>query len=501
MKNPNRSDSYEITDNIREGDPLLAEILRDCYETISSREQDGDLTIFENGLKGIIELATLDKKQVVERQSEGILKAFNRLLVKKKENSLVQSEQAIFERIQGLFYIKIFSEEGDISQRIGDYAESIMRLDYSQKLPNFSVEGVSKNLFNYFGFALESISESMSFATFSKKSINAYFETEPNVVMVVTDNNYNIRSINNSGELIFETEHFEVEGKPLKTLIPELGTEQILALGNKSCLKEPLLLQTEKYGLRKVELSCLACDNEDEMAEYVFILNFNNSNFNAAANLHENFNIVSNVIGGLNDLRNTSLDDNNSQNVAVLLQNLYKIKENLGSELLNENPLKNHSEVIDFNLMLKQLSDEVHYLIESDHVDLTIRNKTLIPFSTNYSTLFSIIKNLVLNAINFQDQNKRNATVLIEIEDQAETVSIKVTDNGIGIDNSILESIFEKGFTTSQSGNNFGLGLYFAKQKLANLGGEIQVQSVLLKGTTFDILLPRKHNLSAFSIQ
>ncbi|NOQ73223.1 MAG: hypothetical protein GQ574_14545 [Crocinitomix sp.] len=498
MKNPNNSDSYDITANIREGDPLLAEILRDCYETIASREQDGNLTIFENGLKGVIELATLDKEQVVERQSEGILNAFNRLLAKKKENSLVQSEQEIFDRIQGLFYIKIFSEEGDISQQIGDYAESIMRLDYSQKLPNFSVEGVGKNLFNYFGFALESISESMSFATFSKKSVNAYFETESNVAMVVTDSNYNIRSINNTGELLFETEHFEIEGKSLKTLIPELDPEQILAFGNKNCLKEPLLLNTEKYGLQKVELSYLACDSEDELPEFVFILNFNNSSFNAIANAHENYSIVSNVIGGLKNLRATSQDENCAQSTSIMLENLHKLKESLGAELLNENQLKNLSEVIDFNLMVKQLIDEVQYLIDLDQVNLTITNKTVIPFSANYSTLFSIIKNLVLNAIYFQDRNKNNATVSIEIEDKNEFISINVTDNGIGIDNNLFETIFEKGFTTSQSSNNFGLGLYFTKQKLAYLNGDIHVESTPLKGTTFNILLPRKHMLSAF---
>lgn len=337
MKKPNNSDSYEIMENIQEGDPLVAEILRDCYETISSREQDGNLTIFENGLKGVIELATIDKKQVAERQSKGIFNAFNRLLNKKNENSLVQSEQEIFDKIQGLFYIKIFSEEGDISKRIGDFAESIMRLDYSQKLPDLSVEGVSKNLFNYFGFALESIAESMSSTTFSKKSINAYFDTEPDVLMLVTDRNYNIRSINKFGEFLFQTEHFEIEGNSLGTLIPELGSEKISALGSKNRIKEPLVLDTEKYGIRKVELSYLICDNEDEVSEFVFILNFKDSKFEALSKLRENYSVVNKVIDGINNLRQTSLDQKGIENTSEILQNLHKLKDNLGAELPSDN--------------------------------------------------------------------------------------------------------------------------------------------------------------------
>ncbi len=498
MKNPNNSDSYDITANIREGDPLLAEILRDCYETISSREQDGDISIFENGLKGMIELATLDKEQVIERQTEGIFKAFNRLLDKKKENNLVQSEQEIFDKIQGLFYLKIFSEDGDISKRIGDYAESIMRLDYSQKLPNFSVEGISKNLFNYFGFALESIAESMSSATFSKKSINAYFETQPNVVMVVTDKNYNIRSINKAGEFLFDTEHFNVEGKPISTIIPELNAEQISAYGEKNCLREPLVVHTEKLGLRKTELSYLTCDHEDEIQEFVFILNFKNLDFDAAANLYENYNIVKNVIGGINNLRNTTQDENSIQNSAVLLQNLLKLKENLVTELLNEDQFKNYSEIIDFNVLLQQLSDEVQYLINSDQVNLTLVNKTHLTFTSNYSILFSIIKNIVINAISFQDENKNDATVLIEIQDQDDAISIKVNDNGIGIDNDLLHTIFDKGYSTSDSISNFGLGLYFTKKYVNYMQGEIEVKSTLSKGTTVNVLIPRKRNLSSF---
>jgi hypothetical protein len=493
MKKPNTVDSYEITDNIREGDPLLAEILKDCYETISSREKDGDLTIFENGLKGIIELATIDKEQVLVRESEGVLKAFNRLLDKKTENNLIQTEQDIFEKIQGLFYIKIFSEEGDISRKIGDFAESIMRLDYSQKLPTFSVKGVSKNLFNYFGFALESIAESMSSATFSKKSVNAYFETLPNIVMIVTDKEYNIRSINSAGEVLFDCDALELEGELLQNLIPEFEANQISTFINNNSIKEHIVIETEKYGSREIEASFLSCDNDDEVPELVFILNFKDIKIDSSAKLYENFGLVGNVIGGVKKLRNASLDEVGIDQTTILLENLYKLKENLGTELLNAQEANNQLEVIDFNVMLKQLSNEIRYLIDIDQVDMTISNKTCRPFCSNYSILFSIIKNLLINAIHFHDPNKSHASVVVEIEDRDDSISIQVKDNGIGIDNTFFNTIFEKGYTTAQNDNNLGMGLYFVKKNIICLGGDIQVVSEPSKGSTFNILLPRKH--------
>ncbi|MCU0073848.1 GAF domain-containing protein [Pseudomonas koreensis] len=72
-----------------------------------------------------------------------------------------------------------------------------------------------------------------------------------------------------------------------------------------------------------------------------------------------------------------------------------------------------------------------------------------------------------------------------------EFVGISLTDTGGGIPPSILEKIFEPFFTTKDVSKGTGLGLSqvygFAKQS----GGDVDVQTVLGKGSVFTLYLPR----------
>ena len=70
-------------------------------------------------------------------------------------------------------------------------------------------------------------------------------------------------------------------------------------------------------------------------------------------------------------------------------------------------------------------------------------------------------------------------------------IAISVTDTGTGIASDILERIFEPFFTTKAVGKGTGLGLSqvfgFARQS----GGEIHVETLAERGTTFTMYLPR----------
>jgi CheY-like chemotaxis protein len=68
-------------------------------------------------------------------------------------------------------------------------------------------------------------------------------------------------------------------------------------------------------------------------------------------------------------------------------------------------------------------------------------------------------------------------------------VRIAVTDNGRGMDQSILGRIFEPFFTTRSSGN--GLGLATVREIVASHGGALHVESRLGQGSRFEIWLPR----------
>jgi two-component system NtrC family sensor kinase len=65
-----------------------------------------------------------------------------------------------------------------------------------------------------------------------------------------------------------------------------------------------------------------------------------------------------------------------------------------------------------------------------------------------------------------------------------------VADNGAGIPPEYQDRLFTPFFTTKPRGQGTGLGLYIVKEIVEDLGGRIEVQSVVDEGTTFRILFP-----------
>jgi len=70
-------------------------------------------------------------------------------------------------------------------------------------------------------------------------------------------------------------------------------------------------------------------------------------------------------------------------------------------------------------------------------------------------------------------------------------VTIKVSDNGNGIPQKVLDKIFQPFFTTKPTGQGTGLGLSLSYDIVKAHGGEIKVETEEGEGTTFTIILPK----------
>ncbi len=110
------------------------------------------------------------------------------------------------------------------------------------------------------------------------------------------------------------------------------------------------------------------------------------------------------------------------------------------------------------------------------------------------SSLKSIISNLINNGI--ESFGRKSGVITIGLTSQGDYNVIKVSDKGLGISPATKEKLFSKGFTTKKNGN--GLGLFNAKQDLEAVGGTISFDSIVGKGTTFTITLPKSETPATF---
>ncbi|MFD3447159.1 DcuS/MalK family sensor histidine kinase [Microbacteriaceae bacterium 4G12] len=127
-----------------------------------------------------------------------------------------------------------------------------------------------------------------------------------------------------------------------------------------------------------------------------------------------------------------------------------------------------------------------------DGVELIINQDSYLPEAVDSDVIHDLVKitgNLINNAIEAMHGCKEKK-IIVSIDYDAETkcLYIEVKDTGKGIERDIRENIFTKGFSTK--GENRGLGLFFVQQSLRKLQGDLQLRTVVGKGTTFRIKLP-----------
>ncbi|MBI1221952.1 MAG: response regulator [Bacteroidetes bacterium] len=103
-----------------------------------------------------------------------------------------------------------------------------------------------------------------------------------------------------------------------------------------------------------------------------------------------------------------------------------------------------------------------------------------------------ILNNLVSNAIKYQKNDNANPEVTISVKADSDKAHILIRDNGVGILQEHLESIFKMFFRTKTDNRapGTGIGLYIVKEALSKIDGEIKVNSVFGEGTTFELNLP-----------
>jgi len=151
---------------------------------------------------------------------------------------------------------------------------------------------------------------------------------------------------------------------------------------------------------------------------------------------------------------------------------------------------------------LNKIIDESIYLLshklKKKHIKLNreynLKSK-IYGFSTRLQQLFI---NLLINASDSIANS--NGIITIRGKEDNKNISIKIIDNGIGIDQDYIKKIFDPFFTTKAPEKGTGLGLSITYNIVKEHYGDIEVKSNLKKGTTFTIILPIKSPLRRIKI-
>ncbi len=85
-------------------------------------------------------------------------------------------------------------------------------------------------------------------------------------------------------------------------------------------------------------------------------------------------------------------------------------------------------------------------------------------------------------------------TVSVSTKKIANKVEIRVSDNGNGIPQKVLDKIFQPFFTTKPTGQGTGLGLSLSYDIIKAHSGEIKVETKEGEGAVFILQLPAEGN-------
>ena len=176
-----------------------------------------------------------------------------------------------------------------------------------------------------------------------------------------------------------------------------------------------------------------------------------------------------------------------SRDVLVELENINRCAEQALYYARSEHTEK------DYSIREMNLADVVHgaiadnkYLLRQCDMTITVDNLELVVYADDKWVRF-ILNQIISNAVKYH--SPQHPTLHIFAERLGDQVLLSIADNGIGIPESDLPRIFEKGFT-GQNGRTIhsstGIGLYLCKRLCDKLGIGLAASSSD-KGTTITL--------------
>ena len=209
----------------------------------------------------------------------------------------------------------------------------------------------------------------------------------------------------------------------------------------------------------------------------------------AAGLAHEVGNPLTAISSLVQVIERTSQDEFAKEKLALINNQVVRITKIIRNLVDFSRPSMNIAKETDVNKVIQDALNIVQYGKRVKNIDFTLDlQEQLPPIHAVSDQLTQVLINLLINAIDSLEGKPGKIAVRSFERDNA--VQIEVRDNGKGILEDDREKIFEPFFTTKEVGKGTGLGLWVSYGIIKTFGGDVNVESVVGRGSKFTITFP-----------
>lgn len=151
-------------------------------------------------------------------------------------------------------------------------------------------------------------------------------------------------------------------------------------------------------------------------------------------------------------------------------------------------------ELIYTDVFLKEIVqvelDQFRDVFKQKNIDVQVAIEPVRDFYSFPALIKIILQNLIENSTAFCETTA--PWIKIEAQQSLNSVAVKVSDNGCGIEATYIPRVYEMYFRASEKSKGNGLGLYIVKKIVDKLKGTIEVQSIYGEGTSVIVTIPNQ---------
>jgi len=150
---------------------------------------------------------------------------------------------------------------------------------------------------------------------------------------------------------------------------------------------------------------------------------------------------------------------------------------------------------INISVNIYQLLNDIHTAVQSElqakHTKIIINCPKDLVIKTQPNTLQQVFEQLLLNSVIHGFEGIENNEVMFDVQYTNEQLTINYTDNGVGVDKTVRNRIFDPFVTSKRGEGASGLGMHLVYNLVTQaLGGRIHFDIEAKRGVRFIISIP-----------